>query len=99
MAPVALAWPIPTFAGKVVGGLHPFPMVRDGWQRRKDVETFFSADTTLQERKELIKRYQVTHVLYDTKDATPELTKELSAIPGLRTRIYDLMLITLPDAF
>ena len=98
MAPVALAWPLPTFGGKVVGGLHPFPMVSDAWQRRHDVETFFSADTTLQDRKEIMKRYRVTHVLYDTKDATPELTKELAAIPGLRTNIYDLMLITLPDA-
>jgi hypothetical protein len=97
MAPVALSWPIPTFAGKVVAGLHPLPMVPDAWQRRKDVETFFSADTTLQDRREIIRRYQVTHVLYDTTDVTPGLTKELSAIPGSRTRIYDLILITLPD--
>jgi hypothetical protein len=98
MAPVALGWPLPTFGGKVVGGLHPFPMVRDAHQRRKDVEAFFSAGTTLQDRKRIMERYQVTHVLYDTKDAAPELTRELSVIPGLRTGIYDLMLITLPDA-
>jgi len=98
MAPVALAWPIPTFVGKVVGGLHYFPMIRDWGRRREDVERFFSADSTLQDRKEILKRYQVTHVLYDTEDATPELAKQLSSIPGLRTKIHHLMLITLPDA-
>ena len=98
MAPAILAWPIPTFVGKVVSELHPNPMIRDAAQRRKDVETFFNTDVILPDRQKIIKRYHVTHVLYDTNEATSKLSAELSAIPGIRTRIDHLMLITLPDA-
>lgn len=98
MAPTALAWPIPTFVGKVVSGHRLNPMIRDTEQRRKDVGTFFDADAALEDRQQIIKRHHVTHVLYDTTKATPRLSKELSALPGIRTRIDHLMVITLPNA-
>ena len=98
MAPDILAWPIPTFVGKVVSVFHRNPMIKDANQRQKDVETFFNTDAPLEDRQKIIKRYHVTHVLFDTKQVTPKLSIVLSAIPGSRTRIYDLMVITLPDA-
>ena len=98
MAPILLAWPIPTFAGKVVSGYHLNPMVRDFTQRRKDVESFFTPDATLENRQTIINRYNVTHVLYDANKVTPELNTELSAMAGIRTSIYDLIVIALPDA-
>lgn len=98
MAPDILAWPIPTFVGKVVSVFHRNPMIKNAAQRKEDVETFFNTDAPLEDRQKIIKRYHVTHVLYDTKQATPKLSIVLSAIPGSRTRIYDLTVITLPDA-
>lgn len=98
MAPQTLAWPVPTFVGKVVSGIRPNPMVRDGAQRQKDVRMFFNATATLEDRLKIIRQYHVTHILYDANKATPELNAELSAIRGVRTSIFDLTLVTLPDA-
>lgn len=96
MAREKLAWPIPTFVGKVVSGLHLNPMIKDAARRRKDVEVFFNADTDFAERQEIIKRYHVTHVLYDPRKLSAEVRADMSVIPGTRMRIHNLTLITLP---
>lgn len=65
-----MAWPVRTFTGKVVSLHHSNPLVRDQEQRAQAVAKFFDAKTDDAKRVEILRRYNVSHVLADD-DTTP----------------------------
>ena len=77
LAPPRVGWPLPTFAGKVVALHHQNPMVVDGNLRRRDTFRFFDDGTHKEERLEILRRYRVTHILYDTRDLSGTVTENL----------------------
>ncbi|MBN2411428.1 hypothetical protein JXQ31_07020 [candidate division KSB1 bacterium] len=59
LSDIYTSWFIPTFAGKVVASNNALAFVDDQLLRRNDVNRFFSKDTQLQERLEILKKYNV----------------------------------------
>ena len=58
------SWSVPVYTGaKIVALFHIAPHIRDNQTRIRDVETFYSASATNAVRKEIIKKYGVTHIL------------------------------------
>lgn len=58
------SWSVPVYTGaKIVALFHTAPHIRDNPTRIRDVETFYSASATNAARKEIIKKYGVTHIL------------------------------------
>lgn len=73
LAPLRTAWPIPSFQGKVVGLLGVHAMVPDDRRRSTDVAAFFEADISNERRLEILKRYNVSHVLFEASDVSDEI--------------------------
>jgi hypothetical protein len=69
------AWPLPTFAAKVVAACRANLLVPDRIERRADVARFFDANTEASEMRDIIARYGATHVLY------------VGPVPGLAARL------------
>ena len=58
------SWVIPAMSGaKVVSLFHDNPLVPDNAVRMNDTRAFFSPGTGQSERRELIKKYGITHIL------------------------------------
>ena len=58
------SWLIPAFTGaKIVSLYHNNPFVSDNKERVQDATTFYDATTPLTARKEIVKKYGITHVL------------------------------------
>jgi hypothetical protein len=57
------SWLIPSFSGKAVCLLHVNPFIPDLEERSDDVETFFDAKTTSETRVQILKKYNVSHIL------------------------------------
>ena len=58
---------VPTFGGKVVAYDRPLPFVMDVEQRRADVLRFYDSQTTLEERREILTKYEVKYILLEKK--------------------------------
>jgi hypothetical protein len=56
-------WPIPAFGPKIVALRHENPFIFDEAQRDQAVDAFLGRQTSDDERLEIIRRYQVTHVI------------------------------------
>jgi hypothetical protein len=69
-----VAWAVPAFGGKIVSPLHPQAFVADQGARARDVRTFFDSRTAMAERRAILKRYQVSFILWDDADPTPGVT-------------------------
>jgi hypothetical protein len=64
MAPLNTSWVLPTFlSAKVVGLKHPNPYVQDFRVRNLNVKNFFDPNTSKTVRSEILKQYNVTHIL------------------------------------
>ena len=72
-------WYVPTFGGKVVAYPMQLPFVPDHAARLRDVKRFFERGTDEAERCQIIRRYGVTHVLFDKErfDDGPARLEEL----------------------
>jgi len=58
------SWLIPAFTGaKIVALYHNNPMVADNDVRRRDSRRFYQLDTALPERRHILQKHSVTHVL------------------------------------
>ena len=58
------AWLVPAFTGaKIVALYHNNPMVDGNERRKEDVRRFYEPQTTLSERRGILRSYGVTHVL------------------------------------
>lgn len=98
MAKPILAWPVPTFAGKVVSLFHPNPMVPDQADRKRHVTRFFGPDTPVAERQSILHRYGVTHILIDTADTTDSVLTYLYLNGTIVDSQGTLQLIALPPS-
>jgi hypothetical protein len=61
--------PVPAFAGKVVAHTGFLPLVADSQERRDDVERFFSAEVSRDERLQVIAKYGVRWLLLSREHA------------------------------
>lgn len=68
------SWSLPTFGPKIVTPLHKNPLIFDAEQRRHDALSFFSPRATNDERRDIVARYHVTHVVVPARN--------LSAVSG-----------------
>ena len=69
IAPVSLAWPLPTVTGKAVVAYHQNPLLTDQFERLDVVAEFFTLGTDSQRRHEIIEAYQVSYMLLNVSDA------------------------------
>jgi hypothetical protein len=64
------SWALPTFGPKIVTPLHKNPLIADAEERRRDAVSFFSPRTSDDERREIVARYHVTHVVVPSRNAS-----------------------------
>jgi hypothetical protein len=97
-----VGWPLPTVKGKVVALYHENPMVADQNQRYRDTMEFFYRQLEDQQRTDIIRGYQATHLLVSDSDTAvaPEVSAALAtwlsehAIPVAKVgsyRMYDIV--------
>jgi hypothetical protein len=91
-------WPLPTFKGKVVSLYHANPMVADDRKRSSDVASFLEAETSQEERREIMKRYGVTYILYNL-EPQKEIVDQLNALGEVvfRHKGYVLVEVSNPE--
>lgn len=65
------SWPLPTFGPRVLVLLHPDPLVPDAGQREGLVGRFLRRSISDAERREILARYGVTHVLLGRREGRP----------------------------
>ncbi len=75
------SWLIPTFGGRVIAAQHPLAFVPDQLARQKDLETFFSEETSKQVRLDLLKKYKPKYLLLDWRG--------VNKWPGIATLLTD----------
>jgi hypothetical protein len=68
------SWPIPTFGPKVIVLRHMNPLVPDEGERNHAVQRFLSKPLGSDERRRIIERYGVTHVLVRGRPRRPLAT-------------------------
>jgi len=95
MAPARLSWPLPTFTGKVVAAYHTNPMVADHFLRRMDTFRFFQVETTQETRLEILRRYKVTHILFERKNIPETVRGNLNDFGYVAEKIDDYVIIKL----
>jgi len=58
------SWLLPALTGaRIVALYHNSPLIPDNEQRTSDVIRFYNPTTSLEERKEIVKKYRATHLL------------------------------------
>ena len=65
------SWPLPTFGPKVVSPHHKNPLIPDAEERRAAASRFFAPFTPDAERRQILARYHVTHVVAPPRTAQP----------------------------
>jgi len=95
MAPARLSWPLPTFTGKVVAAYHTNPMVADHFLRRMDTSRFFQVETTQETRLEILRRYKVTHILFERKNIPETVRGNLNDFGSVTEKIDGYVIIKL----
>lgn len=95
MAPAQLSWPLPTFTGKVVAAYHINPMVADHFFRRRDTFRFFQVQTDQETRMEIIKRYKITHILFESQNTPETVRNNLNDFGSVVEKIGDYVIIKL----
>jgi hypothetical protein len=63
LSDIRTSWIVPTFGGKVIAALHPLAFVPDHEIRKSDLKKLFDEETTLAERRRIIKKYGANYVL------------------------------------
>jgi len=92
-----VAWPIPTFAGKVVSLLHANPLVPDLAQREHDVALFFDATTENKNRSAILRRYNVSHVLIAPASTPKNVVRFLAFVGEVKSQWNGYILVELDD--
>jgi hypothetical protein len=70
LSDIRTSWLVPTFGGKIVATLHPVAFVPDQGERWSDVDRFFTAATTTEERWRTIEKYGVGYLLLNKSTMT-----------------------------
>ncbi|HVR19553.1 MAG TPA: hypothetical protein VMS65_07650 [Polyangiaceae bacterium] len=63
------SWPLPTFGPKIVTLHHRNPLILDGAERDEASQRFFAARTPESERRAILERFHVTHVIVTPKNS------------------------------
>jgi len=71
LAPALLSWPLPTFGPKVLVLHHDDPLVADAVEREYWVRRFFGNGGSDDERRKILARYGVTHVMVQREAGAP----------------------------
>jgi hypothetical protein len=94
------SWSLPVYTGaKIIALFHTSPHVNDNLERIEDVETFYDTETTSESRREILKRYNVTHVLLNfqvTGNDVEPLLKEMDFTIVSRSKDFCLFSISPP---
>jgi hypothetical protein len=67
------SWPLPTFGPKVIAPHHTNPLIPDTPERRRAAIRFFAPHTAPNERRLILRRYGVTHVVAPPRASGPVL--------------------------
>jgi len=100
LATPLLSWPLPTFGPKVLTLFHEDPLVSDAAQREQAVRRFLSQAGSDADRREILARYGVSHVLLRREAGSPVrfLAKTSTArMVGTGYRLYTLSPNALSD--
>lgn len=95
LATTADAWPLPTFAGKVVSLRHTNPLVSDEARREQDVARFFDAGTASKQRVSILQRYGVSHVMFAPAHTPKSLVDFLNSVGSVAARGNGFVLVKL----
>ena len=63
LADALASWPIPTFGPKIVTLYHRNPLIADASERDRAASRFFGGSASDQERRDILERFNVTHVV------------------------------------
>jgi len=66
-----LSWPLPTFGPKVLALFHEDPLVPDAVAREHSVKRFLSQSGSDADRRKILARYGVSHVLLNRETGSP----------------------------
>jgi hypothetical protein len=70
LSDIYTSWSLPVYTGaKIIALYHTSPHISDNTERKKAVETFYDSSTSREARKEILKRYGVTHILLNFQTA------------------------------
>lgn len=95
MADPNTSWMLPTFTGKVISllGGHGNPLIRDEHQRRNDNLAFFDKETSMDVRKDLLLKYNVSYILLNPDFITEQVMADIRDLGSIVTQKNDLVLI------
>jgi hypothetical protein len=93
LATLSVSEVAPAFQGRVVSVYWTSPLVPDDDQRGWDSERFFAAGTSARERREIIRRYRVTHVLYEVNTVAPKAAATLYEVADEQARVNGIVLM------
>lgn len=98
MATAVDGWPLPTVAGKVVSLFHENPLLPKQFERRDAVRRFFAPETSEDERRALLARYDARFVLVRAEKAPASLLAWLPRIATETARRGDYRMYRLDGA-
>jgi hypothetical protein len=97
-ADLEAGWMIPTFGGKIVATQHPLAFVPDHRDRQADLVRFFAPGTSIDERRELIARYDAKFVLLrNGQTAAPDDEAQLRSLGKVVREADGLTLIRIEN--
>ena len=92
MGRAADTWPLPSFGGKTISPHHRNPLIRDGGQRARDVDTFFDETEDDTNRRALLSKYAVNHLLLRPQRPLDQALQASFCTPGSEQRVEPLLL-------
>ena len=96
LSDIQTSFMIPAFAGRIIASKHPVSFIDDHSERRDDVKNFFSKDLQPEEKKSILKKYQVDY-LFINKNRT-ENAQAYSDFGNVLYENHNFLLIKpLPD--
>jgi hypothetical protein len=90
------SWPLPTFGPKIVTLHHRNPLIKDGAERNRAARRFFGAKGSDEERRAILARFRVTHVIATPRDS-PAAWRFLEKNGNRRGLPFGRMLFRLSD--
>jgi alpha-1,6-mannosyltransferase len=90
LADVETSWLVPTFAGKIIAGLHAQAFVADHDQRLSDLNRFFDPQSTESDRQSIVATYRPSFLLLDKQDTTNwrQIAAQFDGDPG-KCRVFE----------
>ena len=92
------SWSLPVYTGaKIIALFHTSPHVNDNVERIEDVETFYASSTTCEARRNILKKYGVTHIYLNFLTAGEDIKSTLKEMGfPIVARSKDFCLFSIP---